>query len=1253
MAPVESRNKEAGKVRLAEEVFATRRSDASADSRSHRAQMLAWLPVLLLLGAMVVLWVAYLRTAWPMPPLLLFIHVGSIAIGVVLILIPAARGFLANGQLSVLMLGCGVLMTDIGVGAWTVWFAQDLDKGFAVYNTSALLSALCHFAGVSVSSRSGTRLGRSAAWLAVVYAGGTAVMGLVIWATHAGWMPPFFIEGQGSTALRGLVVGVAVALFVLTAVLLLQSNRRTPSPFLHWYALGLLLLAGGLAGSVLIAVKDSPLHWVTRFTQVFGMVYMCVAVMASKRKGEAAELQLEAVEEAWRENALLVRLRQQTLLGWVLRHGIAVVALAVGILLRMALTAWVGPGLPTYIVFYPAVMVAALLGGLGPGLVATALAGLAAMFWMLPPVGQFAAASPADRLGLVIFAGMGLFMSVVAELYRRNRERLATYDREALLRETQDVLRKQAELVDSARAEVIAREMLHVLRDRGGADAVPAGPISETRRRTASVAGAVVATVGLMVLVGWLVGLEPLKRILPGLATMKANTALCLAAAGMALAFRERRAVRLGCAGLVCAVTGLTLAEYITGADFGIDQLLFHDRVDAHTVLPGRMVQATALGLLLGGASLLLLDARARAALWAQQVLAMGAALIGGVAVLGYVYNVEQLYRFAGYSSMALHTAVSLTVLAAGLFFARSGGIGAMLTNPGPGTQLLRRMLPGVLLTPAVLGWFVTRGSGQGLFGEGMDIVLLILAMIASLTALVFWGARALNRIDVARRDTEAQLRNLAEVMDHAHEPLIVREPGGVIRTWNHGAEALYGWTAADALGRRTHEMLRTEGVPVTELDAQLTQTGRWEGELVHITRDGRRVTVESRQTASRTPDGRVFILESSRDITERKRAEAEVRENEARFRAAFDEGAVPMVLASLDMKLLKGNAAYCRMLGFGESELIGRSFMEFTHPDDLGVNRAGVERLASGETSTFRMEKRYIRKDGTVIWVDLSTASVRDDQGRPTYLVTHVQDITDRKEAADALRKSRERLQSVLDNSLDCIYRFDLHSDSYEYISPSAEKLVEYSSEELRELTGGTALAMVHPDDQPALRAAIERLGETGEVEAEYRQRNKSGNYRWLANHMSLTRDSEGRPLYRDGTVRDITERKRAEMQLEDTRFLLTEGQRIAHMGSWQFLADTQETIWSDEECRIYGLPPGSSSPPYEVMMKEFIHPDYRELLDKTFREALRAGTVFELEHRIVRADGSVRVLADLANPYFDANGNLVKYVGTTLDIT
>ena len=134
--------------------------------------------------------------------------------------------------------------------------------------------------------------------------------------------------------------------------------------------------------------------------------------------------------------------------GW--RYSLAVVAVAAGFGLRLALTAWVGPGLPTYVTFYPAVMLVALFAGWGPGLLATALTGFSVMYWILPPVGHLSVAAPVDRLALVLFAVMGVLMSLVAEFYRRNRGKAAAYDRDAALRESNREKDFLANLLDHA-----------------------------------------------------------------------------------------------------------------------------------------------------------------------------------------------------------------------------------------------------------------------------------------------------------------------------------------------------------------------------------------------------------------------------------------------------------------------------------------------------------------------------------------------------------------------------------------------------------------------------------------------------------------------------------------------------------------------------------------------------------------------------------------------------------------------------------
>ncbi len=137
------------------------------------------------------------------------------------------------------------------------------------------------------------------------------------------------------------------------------------------------------------------------------------------------------------------------------------------------------------------------------------------------------------------------------------------------------------------------------------------------------------------------------------------------------------------------------------------------------------------------------------------------------------------------------------------------------------------------------------------------------------------------------------------------------------------------------------------------------------------------------------------------------------------------------------------------------------------------------------------------------------------------------------------------------------------------------------------------------------------------------------------------------------EAMVIDLVDRKHAEDQLHESQALLDEAQSIAHLGSFEYAAATRTTVWSAEEYRIYGLDPSRPSPEYGRMLAECIHPDDAALLHDTFTRAMATRSVYSLEHRIVRPDGTVRWVHDRAVPYFDEQGELVRYVGTTLDTT
>jgi PAS domain S-box-containing protein/putative nucleotidyltransferase with HDIG domain len=161
-------------------------------------------------------------------------------------------------------------------------------------------------------------------------------------------------------------------------------------------------------------------------------------------------------------------------------------------------------------------------------------------------------------------------------------------------------------------------------------------------------------------------------------------------------------------------------------------------------------------------------------------------------------------------------------------------------------------------------------------------------------------------------------------------------------------------------------------------------------------------------------------------EITERKRTEVALRESEERFRTAFTEAPVGMVLATPDARFVQVNQAFCNILGYTEQELRTRTFLEITHPDDRENNRRLIGRMLAGEIPSIAIEKRYLAKSGAIVWVQSSVSLLRDGQGRPIHIIGLVQDISERKRAEGEIRSLNARLEHRLER-IAALRRIDI----------------------------------------------------------------------------------------------------------------------------------------------------------------------------------------------------------------------------------
>ncbi|NKB17301.1 MAG: PAS domain S-box protein [Pseudanabaena sp. CRU_2_10] len=148
--------------------------------------------------------------------------------------------------------------------------------------------------------------------------------------------------------------------------------------------------------------------------------------------------------------------------------------------------------------------------------------------------------------------------------------------------------------------------------------------------------------------------------------------------------------------------------------------------------------------------------------------------------------------------------------------------------------------------------------------------------------------------------------------------------------------------------------------------------------------------------------------------MTKRKQAELAVQESEARFRGTFDQAAVGIAHVDADGKWLKVNQRYCDILGYPETELLQMTFREVTHPEDIDYNAECYRRLRAKEITNYAIEKRYIRKDGGLVWVALTVSPVLDPMGETQYYTAVVVDISDRKSAEVELTKAKEEAEAA-----------------------------------------------------------------------------------------------------------------------------------------------------------------------------------------------------------------------------------------------
>ena len=487
----------------------------------------------------------------------------------------------------------------------------------------------------------------------------------------------------------------------------------------------------------------------------------------------------------------------------------------------------------------------------------------------------------------------------------------------------------------------------------------------------------------------------------------------------------------------------------------------------------------------------------------------------------------------------------------------------------------------------------------------------------------------------------EATLREHARLLDLTHDTVFVRDMADVITYWNRGAEALYGWTREEAIGKVTHQLTQTIfPEPLDQINQELLRTGRWEGELVHTKRDGRKVVVASRWSLQRDEQGRpTAILETNNDVTVQKQAEAELRESEGRYRHIFQSAGVSIweedfseVKAAVDqlkaqgvtdfreylaghpefvrqavsmVKLMDVNETTLTLLEARSKDELLVSLDQIFLPETLEAFASELIALAEGRTR-FEAETALRTLQGNRRSVLFTIVFPADTAALRSVLVT-ITDITERKRLDNELRRSQAYLIAAqeLGNTGSWARRLSTGQTYW-----SAEVFRIFGLDPKSTIPGREAASQLwHPDDREFADRTIDEAGRhKRNYEMDVRVVRPDGTVRHVHVRGQPVFDQNGDTDEFMGVIMDITDRKRTERALRRARERTLEARFAAVLEERTRLArDIHDTLlqgFTGISLRLVAAINRVTQPPESVVaLRELV-----DLAQQTLTDARRA---------------------------------------------
>jgi PAS domain S-box-containing protein len=668
-------------------------------------------------------------------------------------------------------------------------------------------------------------------------------------------------------------------------------------------------------------------------------------------------------------------------------------------------------------------------------------------------------------------------------------------------------------------------------------------PFHARLRSLAFAAGATAMFVSAAVLLGWAAHIPWLTNLSPRFVTMKPATALCFFLSGLSLSLLSppssnsaaRGWVSQGMSLFVVLIGAATVMEFAAGVNLHFENLLFGSALDATGIPdPGRLSLASGIGFALLGLALLLVNVESRQGVRPAQYFALCVLYLSLLHLLGYLYDVDDLYRTFRQNSMAIYTAVLFFLLSLGLLAARPDkGLAAVFNGPGIAGQMARRVLPTAAVLTITIAWIRLFFERRGFYGTGFGLAIFASANVTIFSVLVFLAARSLNasieQLNVASHDlaiiNESANRSnfrLAAIIESSDDAIISKSLEGVITSWNSGAERIFGYTSAEALGQTMRMLLPPDRL--TEEAEILQHIAKGESvehfESTRVRKDGKQILVSVTISPLRDATGAIIgVSKIARDITETRRTERAVQEQEARLAGIIGSAMDGIITVDARQFITIFNPAAEAMFECRASDVLGTSLEQFLPARFHAELAQHIHAFGETQVTRLRMGSMYgVRSTGEEFPIEASISKA-EVHGEKLFTVI-LRDITDRERAEEELRQQA----GLLD--LAPVFARDMKSNISLW-TRGAERLYGYSKQEA---IGRLSHDLLQTQFPAELRQIEKTLHSEGAWEGELGHRTRDGHQVFVHSQWVIHYDSQGRPagiLEVDG---DLTELKRSQ---------------------------------------------------------------------------------------------------------------------------